>query len=266
MRSTNELRVVAHVLAAGLVGCSAADEHTTLAELERAVVLVSLERDACSCSCGKLICWDFSCSGADCSIADEYQLIVQRDLDAGDGSCFEMDSRITARLFAEDAEAVDAEVTTHGCAELGFRWRGPSAGLPSRPHRIEISDASRTWSIDDPFALSSLAVLAPASAMSASGIPATVRAGDVLAFSLAPPARLTDAHASLRSSVTHDAIELRPSGIHEDELDVSVPVDTPPGLYDFQLGAGTLLAADACDGPALCRGRDVGMSFELRVE
>jgi hypothetical protein len=269
MRSTNNTGVAAHIFAAGLLGCAAPDEHATLAELERgnAVARVSIERDACSCSCGQLVCWNFTCSGTGCSSADEYELIVERDLQTGDGTCSETATGLTAQLLGEDEEPLAADATTHGCREISFRWRRPRDGLESRPHRIDISDASETWSIDDPFTLPSLAVLAPASAMSASStVPATVHAGDAIVFSLDPPARLMEPRASLRSAVTHASTELPVRDIREDELELSVPSGTPAGLYDFQLRAGTLLPARACDGPALCQGLDVGTSFVMRVE
>jgi hypothetical protein len=270
MRSTNNTGVAAPIIAAAaLLGCAAPDEDTTLAELERAnaVARVSIERDACSCSCGQLVCWNFTCSGTGCSRADEYDLIVERDLATGDGPCPEAATGLTARLLGEDGEPLATDAAARGCSELSFSWRGPRAGLESRPHRIEISDASASWSIDDPFTLSSLAVVEPASAVSSSPTaPATVLAGDAIAFSLAPAARLTEVRASLRSAGTPDPIELPVRDVREDALELIVPSGTPPGLYDLQLDAGTLLPAGACRGPAVCRGLDIGTSSTLRVE
>lgn len=269
MRSTGKPTAAVQLLAAALLGCAAADEHTTLAELERdgAGVRASIERDVCSCSCGKLVCWDFSCSGDGCSRADEYELIVARDADAGDGACFDAATALQARLIDGNREPLLAEATTHGCAEPSLRWRRPPAGLESRPHRIEISDDSGRWTIDDPFALVSLELRAPASALPTSAmVAATAAAGDAIVLGLTPPGQLTQVRASLRSSVTHDAIELPVGNLGEEQLEVIVPADTPPGPYQFELGAGTLLPSGACRGPAFCQGVDVGTTFALRVE
>jgi hypothetical protein len=254
------------VIVAGF-GC-ASDQHLTLAALaqDNAEARASAERDACSCSCGKLVCWDFTCSGEGCSSADEHELSVVREPQEGGRACLPAATRLTARLFDEDAEPLVAEAATHGCDELSFLWRGPPADLESRPHRVEISDGRESWSIDDPFAHSTLTVLAPASAVSPSlPVPASVRPGDVIVFSIAPPAELTDVAASIRSPVTHQWTELPVVSI-DDRLELSVPSGARPGLYRLQIGAVTLLPASACHGPTTCRGLDVATSFDLRID
>lgn len=256
-------RVTAYACCAALAGCSA-DAPTTLQELAREGVRAqsALERDVCSCSCGQWICWDFTCSGEGCSSADEYTLVLARDAEPG-GGCLDRTSGLGVRLFVENERPLPADRVSASCDELVFHWRGPREGFASRPHRIELADDTDAWSLESPFAPAPIATVALESAPAES---ATLPAGGTLVLDVSPPTKLAEVHAELRSHVTHEALELAAGEVHDDRVELLLPADTPSGVYDLQLGAHTVLPAEACRGPSVCWGLGLAASFALRVQ
>jgi hypothetical protein len=264
-RTTPALRAY---LFAVLAGCSQ-DAGTTLEQLasEGARMQSLLERDACSCSCGQLICWNFTCSGDGCSSADEYELVVEREPGSGDGECFEPTRELTGRLFVDGGDPVVADSVSQRCHEISFLWRGPREGIDTRAHHVELADSSATWSLVNPFARSSLAIVAPASAVATSpNERGTLHAGEVLVIGISPPVELTEVHAALQSGSTHASLELSTGDVREDALELIVPADTPIGVYDLKLHTGTLLSPEACDGPSVCGGLGLEASLPLRID
>jgi hypothetical protein len=255
-------------LAILLLGCGcAADDTTTLAELatyDDLRLQSSFERDACSCSCGNYVCWNFSCTGEGCSSADEYELAVDRA-----GECHEGTPGLMAKLVIAGSDAIEPSRIGDTCGDLTLTWRGLPHGIDlAQPHEVEIADGSATWLIQNPFAPPMPVLLAPESAISGSSSePPTLNTDTTMIIGWDAEVRVTVVHGTLRAtSHQRPSIDLQVVDIQADRMELRVPPETAAGLYEVALTAQTELEPSACQGPPACRGLDLAMSFELRIE
>lgn len=262
-------RDVAVAFAAAIVACGCHAKGTTLDDLahrDDVRAEATLSPDQCACQCHELVCWNFTCSGPECSRKDEYELRIDHGPRAGDGECLDPLSDVTAELVRADGKPLAPSFVSNGCGELDITWR-VSAGVfdAKSPHRVEISDGSATWTIDDPFLTHTLTLVAPPTA---AGQPSVVREGESLVVAVSPPLPGATAHASIRaSSVPDSRVSVLPVAVTDDgDIAFTIPPGTAPFIYDVIAGVDVVLGSDACRGPDACRGVGAAATWEIAVQ
>src|SRR4051812_30591483 len=249
-RVARSRRQAAVALAAAALACGCHAWGSTLEDLGRRDDVhaeASFSPDQCACHCDQLICWDFTCSGPRCSRADEYELRVVHGPASGNGECLDERDEVTAKLVLDEGEPLAPKLVSNVCGTLDITWR-MSAGRfdTASPHRVEISDGSTTWMIDDPFLRHTLTIVAPPTAAApAAGQRRVVRAGETLVIGVSPPLPAAMARAALQliTGPNRPASAL-PVAVTDDHIAFTIPLETTPGIYDVTTSVDVMLGPD----------------------
>jgi hypothetical protein len=230
----------------------------------------SFSADQCACQCGQPVCWDFTCSGPRCSRADDYELRVKHGPESASNECLDELNEVTVRLVATGAEPPAPDFVSNVCGTLDITWRiRPGQFDRASSHRVEISDASATWTIEDPFLTHALAIVAPASAtMPDAGAPRVIHRGEQLIVGVSPPVTSPTVSATIWSMVVGATrtSALSSAVLDDGRIAIAIPPDTAVGGHRIGLELGIALAADACRGPDTCHAVSTGTTWEVRIE
>lgn len=241
-----------------------------LARREDVRIESSFSADQCECQCGQLICWDFTCTGPSCSRADEYELRVKHGATSGRSECLDELDEVTVQLVAAGAEPLAPHFVSNACGTLDLTWRmQPGRFDPASPHRVEISDGSANWTIEDPFLAHALTIVAPASATTSEpAVPRLVHPGEPLIVAVSPPVTAPTLSATIERTFagTAPTSALASAMLDDGRIAIAIPPDTAVGLYEIRLGLGIALAADACRGPDACDAVGASVLWDVSVQ